>query len=178
MKFSAPACFSLTVFVIFFCVSCGEKYRTVHRQFMLVDKFNLKDDTLITDRETGRPFSRLQRPNTFGRTYVYTLSEKQRGKGFYVIFKGKIRSNYAESNATITVSLHNEKKEQLAWLPLFLRRHFFDINKWCYFQDSIRVEPLYKWNKVKTISCMPYLSNSSAERFDVDTLEVTIKEEK
>lgn len=168
--------------ILYFCflslifVCCSDKFKTVHEQYLFVDKSDLKDDTLIADSVTKAFFSRLSRPSSFGRTLVYKLSKEQEGKEFYIVFYGKIRTNFAQSNATITVVEHTNKSEQICWLSLFLRRHFTDQNKWCYFKDSIRIEPSYMGKLGSSITCVAFLAGTQNEKFDLDTLHIAIKE--
>ncbi|MES2680401.1 MAG: hypothetical protein V4635_10970 [Bacteroidota bacterium] len=163
-------------FVVVCFISCSDRYKTVQEQFVEVNRSDLKDDTLIKDSGSAFYFSRLSKPNSFGRLYVYKYPEDQIGKEHYVVFSGKTRTNYAESNSTISLAVHDKKGEQLCWKSIFLRRHFTDINKWVYFKDSIRIDPKYIGKKSATVSCMLYLARSTNENFDFDTLHVTVKE--
>ena len=167
------------IFLIYFLPvifsACSDKYKTVHEQFIEVNKSDLRNDTLIRETVSNSYFSRLNKPGSFGRMCVYQLSKEQEGKEFWVVFSGKTRSNYAQSNATITVTGRNKNHEQIYWLSLFLKGTYSEQNKWCYFKDSIHIEPAFFGKKYNSITCVAFLPTSTAENFDIDTLHVTIK---
>ena len=166
----------LCCFLFVIVVCCTDRYKTVHEHYVMINTSDLKNDSLIFDSLSKSYYSRLNKPASFGRTFSYKLSKAQEGKKFYLVFYGKTRSNYAQSNATITIIGHTSQNEQICWLSIFLRRHYTDQNKWCYFRDSIRIEPTYLGKTISTITCVPYLAGSNTEEFDLDTLLVTIKE--
>lgn len=164
----------LIVLLIF--SSCGDKYNTIHEQAITVNKDDLKDDSIITDSINGGYYTRLTQPASFGRTLKYTLNAEQEGKGFYIIFSGRARSNYAQSNGTISVSIHDKDNEQLGWFSVFLKSNFTEKNTWCHFKDSIKIEPVLEGKKHKSITCLVFLAASTQEVFDLDSLYVVIKE--
>ncbi len=174
--------FPCTIFLVLFSasvfVSCKDHFDTVHEQVIQVDTSNLRDDTLMMDNSLSHSFSRLKKSNSFGRVYTYKYPDALIGKELLLVFEGKMRTNYAESNSTISLAVHEKEGGQLNWMSIFLRRHFTDINTWCRFKDSIRIDPKYIGKKSATVTCMLYLANSNKENFDFDSLKVKIKVKK
>lgn len=163
------------IFLLIFS-SCGDRYKTVHEQEITINKDDLKSDSVLKDSSNGNFYTRLTQPVSFGRTFKYALNEEQEGKGFYIVFSGRAKSNYAQSNGTISVSIHDKDNEQLGWFSVFLKNYFTEKNVWCHFKDSVKIEPVLAGKKHKTITCMVFLAASTKEVFDLDSLYVVIKE--
>jgi len=159
-----------------FFVSCADRYETIHEQSILIDKKNLRDDTLIKDSISQHYFSRIKRKGSYGRMLNFQLAKDQVGKEFYVVFEGRIRTNYPQSNSTISVATNDRSGNQIDWLVAFLKPFYSTVNEWCYFKDSVRIEHNKKGSKLTAISCFAYIPVGTDELFDMDSLRVAIKQ--
>jgi len=160
-----------------FCMlSCVERYTTIHQQMMMIDKNKLQDDSLIKYPGTNSYFSRIKEHGSFGRRMVFPLNEKQERKEFYIVFTGKIRSNYPQSKSTITVVTNDKSGAQIDWRCVFLKTFYTEMNRWCYFKDSVKITVDERWRKHRSITCFPFLPSGTGEAFDIDSLYVSINE--
>jgi hypothetical protein len=164
-------------FLILFFQSCADEYTSIEKFVITPSNHTLKADTIITDEVGGLRFSRLRKVGQAGYSAVTNLSIENRDKKIWVIFSGKVRTNYAHSNATISIAAVGLNQEIVVWNATFLKYFITDINKWCPFKDSVLL-PREKLNqKYSVINTMAYLGNSESENFDIDTLRVEYKAE-
>lgn len=162
--------------LIFFLYSCDDKYNTIQTFKVTANNRSATADTVMKDGSGNFYFSRLRTPGTAGLIATYTLSTEHQNKGIYALVSGRIRTNYAHSNASIAFAAYDDKNEVLVWRAVFLRYYFTDIDQWCAFKDSIYFPANTKGKYYKSISALAFLGNSMKENFDIDTLKVEIKE--
>ena len=115
-------------------------------------------------------------PNRIGLRAEYTLPKKAQKKELWVVISGMIRTNYAHSTAIIAVQTNSEDGQMLCWKALHLRYYFTDINKWCFFKDSIYLPKGYYDKAHSKIATFAFSGTSANENFDLDSLFVTIKQ--
>lgn len=108
--------------------------------------------------------------------YVYRVPPEHQDKHFYIVFKGKIRSNYAQSNASIVFLAYDKNNNQLCWWALPARPHLVYQNQWNTFHDSLHIPGLINDVVYTTITAFPFLGPAKSETFDVDSLKVSLKQ--
>lgn len=108
--------------------------------------------------------------------YEYHLPAERQDKHFYIVFKGKIRSNYAQSNGAIVFLAFDKNNNQLCWWSLPARPHLVFQNQWNTFHDSLHIPGLINDVIYTTIRAFPFLGESKSENFDVDSLLVSLKQ--
>lgn len=163
------------IFVLLF-VSCSSPNEIVDSQLIVAGKPNTSSgDTVIFDSITRTFFSRISKMSTAGLQYVYTVPEINQNKHFYIVFKGRVRTNYAQSNAAIVLMAFDKDKQQLCWMNAPLRPLIVKQNEWNYFQDSIHIPNVMNDVRYTTLNAFTFLGNSTSEKFDVDTFSVTLK---
>ncbi len=163
-------------FFILLIFSCDDKYQTFDSKLVKADSKSSSSDTIISDSIQKFSFSRLRRPETQGLRASFIISPAQRFKQLYIVVNGKIRTNYAYSNSTISISAEDSLKNILIWRAIFLRYYYTEINEWCYFKDSIFLPNNFDGKYYSKISAFTLLGPSSSENFDIDQLNVEIKE--
>ncbi|MCE3228224.1 MAG: hypothetical protein K0S32_2775 [Bacteroidetes bacterium] len=172
MRYFAAILFLLGVLLS----SCGESYKTVGRQISVPEKGKLHDDSLLFDSIGKFYFSRLVSPGVFGVYNTFHIPEENIKKELWVVFEGRARSNYPYSNGTITVVGSNEKNETLCWKARFLKSHLIDVNTWSHFKDSIFLPAQLDFKTYNVINTFVLLGPSAGEKFDVDSLVVTVRQ--
>jgi hypothetical protein len=165
----------LLLFVVLFS-SCGESYITVGKQITLPEKGKQKEDSIFVDSSGKFNFSRIQNPGAFGLFNSFKIPLENQDKELWVVFEGRARSNFPHSNGTITVVGSNDKGETLCWKACFLKAHLTDVNKWCHFKDSIFLTSQLNFHPYNVINTFALLGTSPGEKFDMDSLVVTVKQ--
>lgn len=169
--------FSILFLLIFF-YACDDKYATFEKSVITVhNNRSGSADTVMKDQGTDFFYSRLRKKNTGGLSAICFIGPAHQNKKMWVVVSGRVRTNYAHSNSTITLSATSKENEVLLWRAIFLKYYYTDCNKWCYFKDSINLPAGY-FNKAYTaITAFAYLGDSEKENFDLDTLKVEFKEQ-
>lgn len=165
------------VFFLFclLCFSCREEFKSVQK-FDITTLNNPKSgDTAIYDPKDKFYFSRITRPSCGGLNAPFKIEEVNRNKRIWVIFKGRARTNYAQSNASISVAAIGLNQMTVVWKAIFLRYYITDLNTWCPFKDSVLLPREKLEQKYSLVNTIAYLGNSNSEMFDVDTLHVEYK---
>ncbi len=165
----------LTFFVLVF-VSCSSPDDIVDSQTIIAGKPGTSSgDSICIDSLTHTPFSRIRKSNTAGLQYVFNVSEANQNKHYYIVFKGRVRTNYALSNAAIVLMAFDKDKQQLCWMTAPLRPFVVQQNNWNYFLDSIHIPNVMNDVRYTTLNAFAYLGNSNFENMDIDTFKVTLK---
>jgi hypothetical protein len=177
---------SLFLFLILILCSCEDKFRTFDVQTITVanNKRDTRDtinkpgvqDTVMTDSTGKFRFSRLRFPSSRGLTATCMIEETHREKPLWIVFSGRVRSNYAHSNATITMAAVSPENGMLVWNGSLLRYYITDVNRWCHFRDSFYLESTFTNKPYGEVSVFTFLGDSEHENFDVDTLHVEFRE--
>lgn len=161
-------------FLILMC-SCEDRYDTINTCIALPDKEAHHDDTIMKDSIKGFYFSRLTEASSRGLQCNYTVPPELKNSELEIVFSGKIRTNFAVTNAFINVAAMSEDGAMASWNGLVLRYFITDINKWCPFKDSVHLKP-ESWHKpFHTIQTFSYRAGSTTEVVDVDSLTVVVK---
>jgi len=164
------------ILVSFFLQSCEDKFSTIYKAQITVNNNRPNTaDTVLYDSINHFKFSRLNKIDVSGITSTFVLPKEHQNKALWVIFSGRARTDYAHSNSSITTAAMSEKNECLVWRAVFLRYFYTDINKWCYFKDSIYLRPDFDGKVYNEISSFAFSGSSSNEKFDIDTLNIQIK---
>lgn len=167
--------FSILFFIYIVFTSCDDKFVIAKSGTVLPDEKLERDDTVLTDSIQKFKFSRLYMPTAHGLIYSYQVPTELSKRDFYIVFDGFARTNSPHSFAYINVNADSEGGVNLSWNGLSLRYYFTDLNKWCYFKDSVYIkheawyEPFYK------INTYAFTGNSQGENFDIKNLNVQIK---
>ena len=159
--------FTLLFTVIFLLVSCTDEYKTI--QSLNITSKNNKAGTSslsILDSVTKLTFSRLNTKAAGGLIGTFKVGSDYKNKALWFVVSGKIRTNYAHSNATITFAGNEQNGEIILWRAIYLRYFFTENNKWCFFRDSILVPPNINQKYFSEISAFAFLGNSEAENFE------------
>ncbi len=160
------------------CVSCDKTYETIYQCAAVPEKTERGEDTLMKDSSANFNFSRLRKPNSGGISCHYLFEPGKPQSEYYVVFHGRIRTNYAQSNAFINLSSIDVDGNIINWNSSSLKYFVTDTDQWCWFKDSILIK-YESWNKpYKMVNVFPFLGPSASENFDVDTLFVELKERK
>ena len=168
--------FFLYFFVLFLLFGCSEKYVTVNEEITTVNKEKLRGDSILHDSVFNFKYSRLVKPNSYGLESVYKLPDEVKDKALRIIFKCKARTDQVYTNSFITIAvLEGDSNKVLIWKAVTLKHSYTDVNKWCWFSDSIEVGPRHENKTFKYIDVSAFLGNTTIEKFDVDTLMVQIK---
>lgn len=125
----------LLILIIFFLQSCGEKYSTFQHYETTVKNNKPAGDTIVKDSILNFYFSRLCKPGAGGLKASCWIGPAHQNKKMWVVVSGRMRTNYAHSNATITFSAIGKNNEIVLWRAIFLKHYAEDINKWCFFKD-------------------------------------------
>lgn len=166
----------ITISVLFsFLISCDDRYTTIDSIAFKLNENTYKSDTIIKDTVDGKLFSRLYKPESYGVMYQHYLKKEVIEKEMKVVFSGKIRTNYAFSNAAINVSVGSKAGNPLGWSGKSLRYHFTDINTWCPFKDSVKLKHESWQEPYYVINVFSFLGNSMNEKFDLKDLNIQIK---
>ena len=159
--------------ILFF--SCEDKYELIDSKTTVPDPKKINGDTILYDSSGSFYYSRITKINTQGLLSQFTLPDEFKTKDLEVVFNGRIRTNYAQSNTYINIVPYDRNGVMLGWNGVSLRYYFTEINKWCYFKDSIHLK-FESWNQpFHLINTFSYLGNSTKEKFDLDCLHVQIK---
>ena len=167
-----PIIFSLVLSI----VSCDKPYQIIDQKIVRVNQKQLKEDSLLRDTVFNFNYSRLSKPNSSGLESVFYVPEKYKNKPLRIIFNGKSRTNQVYTNASVVISLlHGSDNQILIWKVMSLRYAYTDVNKWCWVSDSIDVGPTQENKTYSCIDVITHLGNTTLEKFDMDSLIVTIK---
>lgn len=165
------------VFFVQLFSACRQDAELVDEKLLLPADVTIhQDDTVMTDTINAALFSRLNKAASQGMLYEYRLPPERQDKHFYIVFKGKIRSNYAQSNAAVVFLAFDKNNNQLCWWALPARPHLVYQNQWNTFHDSLHIPGLINDVVYTTIRAFPFLGASTAESFDVDSLKVSLKQ--
>lgn len=159
-------------FLCLFCFSCREEFKSVQKFDVTALNNPKSGDTAIYDEQDKFYFSRITRPSCGGLNAPFKIEEKNRNKKIWVIFSGRARTNYVQSNATISIAAVGLNQMTVVWKAIFLRYYITDINQWCPFKDSTLLPREKLEQKYSLVNTIAYLGNSTNEKFDVDTLHV------
>lgn len=166
----------LYLFISVSLFGCTQKYSTIHEEVVTVNKEKLRDDSLLHDSVLNINFSRLIKPNSYGLESVYKLPNEFKDKELRIIFRGKGKTDQVYTNSFIIVAiLQEDSNKVLIWKAASLKYSYTDVNKWCWFSDSIDVGPRQDNKTFNYIDVSAYLGNTTIEKFDMDTLIVEIK---
>lgn len=168
--------FFLYLFISFVFVACSDEYTLIHEDIVTVNKNKLRDDSLLRDTILNFNFSRLAKPNSYGLESAFKVSDEFRNKKLRIIFRGKGRTAQVYTNSSITIAiLTGDSNKVLIWKAMSLKYAYTDVNKWCWFQDSIELGESYLNKTYSYIDVSSCLGNTLIEKFDMDTLIVQIK---
>ena len=157
-------------------VSCSKPDEVIYQELIIANKHKLHAaDTTIVDSVSNTAYSRLSKPNSAGIQFYYELPQEHQDKHLYVVFDGRIRSNYAQSNATIVLTAFDKNKGQLCWLVTPLRPSILKQNEWCHFRDSVHISNAIHGTNYVSLNAFPYINNSSNENLDIDSLNIIVK---
>ncbi|MBK9284297.1 MAG: hypothetical protein IPM51_08225 [Sphingobacteriaceae bacterium] len=163
--------------IFIFLSACKEDYKTIQKFTVTPANREPKGDTIMHDNQGNFDFSRIVKKNEAGLTALINISEENRNKKIWVIFSGRLRTNYAHSNATISIAAIGLNQTIVVWNASFLKYFVTEINQWCPFKDSILLPREKLEQKYSMINTMAFLGNSENENFDVDTLKVEYRVE-
>lgn len=172
MKFGSRI---ISVLSLFLLHSCSDDYSSAYSVNVIPSVDQKQNDTIIKDPETGKVFSRLNVANTYGLINRYHIPPNLAEKEIRIVYSGMARTNYAHSNASIDISINAYNGKTEGYISRQLRFFFEDINKWCYFRDSVSIKWESWQNRYEWISVFSKLGNSSKEMFDIQNLNVEIK---
>jgi len=157
-------------------VSCKPDTELVYEKVQIASDTGIHQmDTLLLDPESKQLISRLEKANSPGMYSSYPLPESLQGQSFYIVYKGRVRSNFAQSRGQIVFTAYTENKEQLCWWTLPLSPHLVYQNQWNHFNDSIYLPGLVNENKYTLLHSFIYLANAQGEKLDIDTFHVLLK---
>ena len=106
----------------------------------------------------------------------YTLTNEAKNKQLRVVFSGRIRTNNIYSRSSITTAVLSGKDNHVViWQPAFLYYHFEEVNKWCFFKDSIDLPKNFNGESFTILNIFTNLGETKIEKFDIDTLFVEVK---
>lgn len=159
----------------FLFVSCDNSYTTIVEHTAIPDQNNHHQDTILSDTLRKCRYSRITKKESQGLQVSYEVPAKFQGKEIYLVFEGNVRSNYAYSNSYIVIAVFDNKMNQLMWRSFPLRYHYFGVNEWSPFKDSLYLEGSFDNRTYKMIKALAYLGKSEFEKFDIDTLQIQIK---
>ncbi len=162
--------------IILFISSCGEKFESIHKEFVIANPKVLAEDVVIKDSIENFYFSRIYIHDKCGLQIIYKLPKEYQNKELWVVVRGRARTNYAHSNANISLNTRSIDGQMLCWKATRLRYYFTDINKWCHFKDSIFLTNSLFDKTHYTITTFAFLGNSGSELFDMDSLIIDIKQ--
>lgn len=165
----------LLFFICFFCFSCREEFKSAQKFSVTALNNPPSGDTAMLDEKDKFYFSRITNPSCGGLNAPWKISEENRNKRIWVIFSGRARTNYVQSNATISVAAIGLNQTAVVWQAVFLRYYITDINAWCPFKDSVLLPKEKLEQKYSMVNTIAYLGNSKEEKFDIDTLKVEYK---
>jgi hypothetical protein len=158
-----------------FC-SCKQDAETINQKLILAKDLGVHQmDTVIYDSISKSYFSRIQRPNAEGMAYNYTIPKPYLEKELYIIYRGKVRSNFAFSQGALAFVAYDEWGQQLCWWGITLRPHLQYQNEWNAFSDSIHIPALIDKKKYVGVKAYPFLGTSPGENLDIDSFLVTLK---
>lgn len=158
------------------CCSCIRNDEVIFQQLIIADKHNLHaEDTVIVDKWSKKAYSRLSKPNVAGIQFYYELPTEYQDKHLYVVFDGKVRTNYAQSNAAMVLLAFDKNKNQLCWLVTPLRPSILKQNEWCHFRDSVHISNAINGFNYVALNAFPYINGSSNENLDIDSLKIIVK---
>jgi hypothetical protein len=167
--------FGFVLVLCYFC-SCKRDAEIIDQKRILAGDAGVHQmDTVLMDSLTNTLFSRIQKPNAEGMAYTYTLKAPYLEQEIYVIYKGKVRSNFAFSQGALAFVAYDEWGQQLCWWGITLRPHLQYQNEWNTFSDSIHIPALIEKRKYSGIKAYPFLGNSPGEKLDIDSFEITLK---
>ncbi|MDO8999411.1 MAG: hypothetical protein Q7W45_06570 [Bacteroidota bacterium] len=168
--------FFICLAISFTLFGCNQKYITIYEEVVVVNKAKLRDDSLLHDSILNFKFSRLVKPNSYGLGSVYKLKDEFKDKKLWIIFKAKGRTNQVYTNSFFNITvLQEDSNKVLIWKNMPLKYSYLDVNKWCWFSDSIEVGQQRDNKTFNFIEVSACLGNTNIEKFDLDTLIVKIK---
>lgn len=165
----------LIAFVGVLCFySCDDKYIMVNANRVVPELGKQREDTILKDLKSNIYFSELFHPASNGLISNYVIPKEINEQELKIVFKGKARTNYVHSAASIVVAILSEDKAALSWTPVNLQYYFTELNEWCDFRDSVIVRH-EAWQKpFYYINTFAFLGNTNGEKFDIKELEVEI----
>jgi len=174
MKFSIINLFLYVI--ILFVSSCGEKFESIHKEFVIANPKVLAEDVVIKDTTENFYFSRIYIHDKCGLQIIYNVPKESQNKDLWVVASGRTRTNYAYSCASVSLNTRSIDGQMLCWRAISLRYYYTDINKWCHFKDSIFIPRSFFDKTHHTITTFAFLGNSGSELFDMDSLIIDIKQ--
>lgn len=166
------------LFALFLLTSCEAPFLPVATYTAIPGKTNLpSSDTVMTDSISGIKFSRLTKVGVGGIAVKHEFKQEQQNKPTWVVFSGRLRSNYVHSNSSITISGSDPTGQNILWKAVFLKYHLVELNRWMPFRDSVLIPPSYDNKLFQTIYVFTYMGGKPGENFDLDTLRVLIKQQ-
>ncbi len=164
------------IVTLFFLAGCSDKYQVIQSITVTPNINKPTGDTIILDSTKKFYFSRLRAKGTGGLIGTYKVTADHVNKQLYIVVSGRVRTNYAHSNSTITVAVNDDQKNTIVWRAMSLKYYFTEINKWCPFKDSIMLAPNTDGKYYNEISVLTFMGPSESENFDIDTLKIQVKE--
>ena len=120
--------FFLLSVIVFFLQSCRDKFENVCENIITVDNNRANTgDTVLFDSINKFKFSRVNKKDASTLVASFTLPKEQQNKALWVVFSGRVRSNFAHSNSSITLAAMSEKGECLVWRATLLKYYYTDI---------------------------------------------------
>lgn len=168
-------------FVIFFLtlivlMSCDESYVTINQERLVPDKKKFIDDNLLRDSSSHSNYLSYSKPGAHGQELVFKVKEIYKSKKIRIVVCGKFRTNNIYSKSTITTAvLSGNENKVLIWKPIFLKYAYKEINKWSWYKDSIDLNETFDGKEYNYINTFAVLGDVNFEKFDIDSLSVTIK---
>jgi hypothetical protein len=162
----------LIIFIVCIFFSCSEDSVLITKDTISTGKYKLRDDTILEDSLSHIKFSRLVDPKSFGMNGAYEIPEEFKHKALRIIYECKIRTNQVYTKSAIAIGITDSTKV-IEWKAVSLRFAYTDVNAWCWYKDSAEFGPTKEDKDFVDISA--YLNETKIEKFDIDSLLITIK---
>ncbi|MBP9067889.1 MAG: hypothetical protein KBG47_00165 [Bacteroidia bacterium] len=161
----------LAISLFVFINSCKESADIIHQKlFTFTDQAGVKEDT----SHAGHYYFRHDSIHNIAFIDTVRFTEAQLGKKLTLEYKGKIRTDYVHSFASIKIVLFRDH-EPIHWTTIPLRELVVDLNKWNKFRGYY-VLPYHQqdrpYNKAMLFT---ELAEGKKENFDIDSVDLTIK---
>lgn len=158
--------------------ACGNRFQPVHTEVLLPGKnCPVLDDTILVDAATGKPFSRLEAPGTYGMKFDYQIPPELLNHDLLLTVSGKTRSNRVYSKGLVVVSTNHPQTGQASWDPLPMAFQYTAMGTWCSYRDSVQLRSDFYGKKYTSLSVYTHLAGDN-EQFDVDQLKIVISKKR
>ncbi|MDZ4664323.1 MAG: hypothetical protein SGJ15_05555 [Bacteroidota bacterium] len=152
-------------------ISCKENANIIHEKlFTFSDQGGVKEYA----SHPGHFYFRHDSIHTIAFIDTLRFTQAQLDKKLILEYRGKLRTDYVHSFASIKIVLFRDN-DPIHWSTILLREQVVDLNAWNNFKGYF-VFPYHQSDRLYNRAVLfSELTEGKQERFDIDSVTLTIK---